>query len=108
MLGIRPSSSSGRVREDYPGELISVAASVGYTERRIPVERELNYLHPYPPWIPQADGTKRSSDYDAIRQAVTETIGQCSDAAQIHYSESLAALDRMNAIEAPEGWRDPL
>jgi hypothetical protein len=47
-----------QLTEDYPGELVSVGASAGYVDRRIRVERELNYVHPPPPGIPQADGTK--------------------------------------------------
>lgn len=90
---------------DYPGELVSVATSAGYVDRRTPVERELNYVHPQPPWIPQADGSKRLSDYEALRAAVTE-MGRHAPRAQIHYAETLAALERMERIEMPEGWSD--
>lgn len=95
-----------QLTEDYPGELVSVAASAGYADRRIPVERELNYLHPHPPWIPQADGAKRPSDYEALRAAVTEMGRHAPKAAQIHYAETLAALGRMDGIDIPEGWPD--
>lgn len=95
-----------QLMEDYPGELVSVAASAGYNDRRTSVERELNYLHPHPPWIPQADGTKRPSDYAALRAAVAEMGRYAPKAAQIHYAETLAALGRMDGIGIPQGSPD--
>jgi hypothetical protein len=93
-----------QLTEDYPGELVSVADSAGYADRRIPVQRELNYLHPYPPWIPQENGAKRRSDYEALRAAVAEMGRHAPNAAQIHYEETLAALGRMDVVEMPQGW----
>lgn len=93
-----------QLMEDYPGEFVSVAASAGYANRRVPVERELNYLHPHPPWIPQKNGAKRPSDYEPLHAAVSKMARFAPKAAQIHYAETLAALGRMDSIEKPEGW----
>lgn len=94
------------LKEGFPGQLISVAGSSAYSERRILVDHELNYLHPVPPWIPLEGGSQRPSAYDALREKVMEIARYAPDKVQIQHTETLAALERMNAIETPEGWRD--
>ena len=86
---------------DYPGELVSVSPSSGYADRRTQVNHEVNYLHPHPPWIAQADVVKQPSDYEALREAIADMGRHAPEAAQIHYAETLAALDRMDAIGRP-------
>lgn len=92
------------VIEDFPGELISVEGSKGYEKRTASVERELNWLHPVPPWIPDKGGQKRPSDYAKLRAQVEDMSRYAPKEAQDHYAETLVALDRMDSIAMPDWW----
>ena len=67
------------------------------------VERELNYAHESPPWIPNEDGTPKDHDYVRLRAKVTEMRRHARSEEHVHYDETLAALDRMNSIAEAKG-----